>query len=244
MEKTDIMIIHAHILAYNEEKILPFTLDYYSVFCEKIYVYDNMSTDSSDEIYLRYPKVSVIKWSSNNEINEFNYLNIKNNAYKQVSRNADWVIVCDCDEFLYHPKLIEKLSKYSEIGVSVPKITGHDMVSDTFPEYDGELITHKIKTGSDVYAPFCKNIIFNPKLDVQYGIGAHSFKCESAVFSKNPELKLLHYKFLSVKYVEDIYKSRLDRLSEFNKQNKLGEHYYNVPYNYMRKLLDENIQVI
>ena len=62
------MKIHAYIIAYNEEKLLPFTLDYYSTFCEKIFVYDNMSTDSSDNIYKKYPKVTVVKWDSNNEI--------------------------------------------------------------------------------------------------------------------------------------------------------------------------------
>lgn len=238
------MIIHAHILAYNEEKILPFTLDYYSNICEKIFVYDNMSTDSSDEIYARYPKVTVIKWSSNNEINEINYINIKSNGYKQYSRMADWVIVCDCDEFLYHPRLLDKLKYYKENNITVPKINGHDMVSDKFPEYDGKPITDKIKTGSEVYPPFCKNIIFNPKLDVQYGIGGHSFQCNNANYSVSPELKLLHYKFLGVEYVENIYKARAERLSEFNKQNKFGEHYFNVPYEYMDKLLTENIQVI
>lgn len=238
------MIIHAHILAYNEEKILPFTLDYYSNICEKIFVYDNMSTDTSDEIYARYPKVEVLKWNSNNEINENYYVQIKSNSYRNVSRDADWVIVCDCDEILYHPKLIDKLKKYTESGITVPKVSGHDMVSLTFPEYDGGLITEKITTGSDVYAPFCKNIVFNPKLDVHYGIGGHSFQCESATYSKNAELKLLHYKFLGVEYVERIYKARVERLSEFNKQHKFGEHYYNVPYDYMGKLIKENIQVI
>ena len=58
------MKIHAHILSWNEEKILPFTLDYYSNICEKIFIYDNMSTDSSDEIYKKYPKVEAVKWSS------------------------------------------------------------------------------------------------------------------------------------------------------------------------------------
>lgn len=238
------MIIHAHILAYNEEKILPFTLDYYSNICEKIFVYDNMSTDGSDEIYARYPKVSVIKWSSNDEINELNYVNLKSNGYKQFSREADWVIVCDCDEFLYHPRLLDKLKYYKENNITVPKINGHDMVSEKFPVYDGEPITDKIKTGSEVYPPFCKNIIFNPKLDVQYGIGGHSFQCNNAVYSNSPELKLLHYKFLSVEYVERIYKARAERLSEFNKKNKFGEHYFNIPYDYMDKLLSENIQVI
>jgi len=238
------MIIHAHILAFNEEKILPFTLDYYSRICEKIYIYDNMSTDSSDEIYAKYPKVEVNKWDSNGEINEMNYINIKSNAYKQFSRNADWVIVCDCDEILYHPRLLEKLQYYKDNGITVPKVNGHDMVSEKFPEYDGELITTKVKTGSEVYAPFCKNIVFNPKLDVQYGIGGHSFQANNAVYSNSPELKLLHYKFLSVEYVENIYKARAERLSQFNKDHKFGEHYFNVPYDYMNKLLTENIQVI
>jgi hypothetical protein len=238
------MIIHAHILAFNEEKILPFTLDYYSNICEKIFIYDNMSTDSSDEIYTKYPKVTVIKWDSKGEINEMNYINIKSNGYKQYSRNTDWVIVCDCDEFLYHPKLIEKLEYYKSNGVTVPKVNGHDMVSEKFPEHDGNPITDKIKTGSEVYPPFCKNIVFNPKLDVQYGIGGHSFQCQNATYSNSAEFKLLHYKFLGVEYVENIYKARAERLSEFNKQHKFGEHYFNVPYEYMNKLLSENIQVI
>ena len=58
------MKIHAYIIAWNEEKILPFTLDHYSQFCEKIYVYDNMSTDGSDQIYEKYDKVVVKKWQT------------------------------------------------------------------------------------------------------------------------------------------------------------------------------------
>ena len=106
------MIIHGHILAWNEEKILPYTLDYYSKICEKIFIHDNMSSDSSDDIYSKYPKVTVLKWDSSNEINELNYTKIKSNAYKQYSRDADWVIVCDCDEFLYHKNLLGNLAEY------------------------------------------------------------------------------------------------------------------------------------
>ena len=238
------MIIHAHIIAYNEEKILPFILDYYSKICDKIYIYDNMSTDSSDEIYKKYEKVIVIKCNSDNTFNDLINKEIKSNGYKQYSREADWVIVCDCDEILYHSKLLDKLTYYKENGITVPKVNGHDMVSETFPEYDGGLITTKVKTGSEVYAPFCKNIIFNPKLNVEFGIGGHSFKCDNATFSVSPELKLLHYKFLGVEYVENIYKARMERLSEFNKEHKFGEHYFNVPYDYMEKLLSENIQIV
>jgi hypothetical protein len=238
------MIIHAHILAWNEEMILPYTLDYYSLICDKIFVYDNMSTDGSDAIYAKYPKVSVIKWSSNDEINEMNYVNIKSMAYRETSRDADWVIVCDCDEFLYSPMLLEVLEIYKITGVTVPKINGHDMVSATFPEYDGGSLIAKIRTGSDVYGPMSKNIIFNPKLDVSYGIGGHSFQAPGAVYSEAVNLKLLHYKFLGKDYVKKLYIARAKRLSTWNKQHKFGEHYFNLPFEYMDRLLKENRQVI
>jgi hypothetical protein len=240
------MKIHSHILAWNEEKILPYTLDYYSTFCEKIFIYDNMSDDNSDEIYKRYPKVEVIKWDSNNEINEINYIKLKTESYKERSRNqnVDWVIVCDCDEFLYHPNLIDVLVDYKNKGITVPKVCGHDMVSEIFPEYDEKLLVDKVKVGSQRYQPMCKNIIFNPNLDVNYGIGAHSFDCVNAVFSETEELKLLHYKFLGKDYVKKLYIDRAKRLSSFNKQNKFGEHYFNLPFNYMNEMIKNNFQVI
>jgi hypothetical protein len=79
---------------------------------------------------------------------------------------------------------------------------------------------------------------------VSFGIGAHSVKSDNTINSFLPELKLLHYKFLGKEYVENIYKARAERLSEFNKSNKFGEHYFNIPFNYMDKLLTENRQVI
>jgi hypothetical protein len=175
-----------------------------------------------------------------------NYVNIKNNGYKTYSRNknVDWVIVCDTDEFLYHPNLIEKLQEYKTKGINVPKVSGHDMVSESFPTYDKVKLTEKIKVGSERYQPMCKNIIFDPNLDVNYGIGAHSFSSSNAVFSEEEELKLLHYKFLGKDYVKELYDYRAKRLSDFNKKNKLGEHYLNLPFEYMDKMLSENYQVI
>jgi len=240
------VIIHAHILSWNEEKILPFTLDYYSAFCEKIFVYDNMSTDSSDSIYLNYPNVIVYKWDSDNTIDDLKYIEIKSNEYKK-SRDlgADWVIVCDCDEILYHPNLLDKLSEFKNQGIDMPLIQGHDMVSEEFPKYDGRLITEIIKEGSDVYEPMCKNIIFNPKKEVNYGFGAHNNKCLDCIKSETPELKLLHYKFLSLNYVLDRYRTLNDRLSDFNKKNKLGSHYTDTnAITYHKDLIENKIKII
>lgn len=221
------MRIHAHILSWNEEKILPFTLDYYSQICEKIFIYDNMSTDSSDEIYSKYPKVEVIKWESGNEIHELNYTKIKSEEYKKRSRNqdVDWVIICDCDEFLYHENLLHKLQEYKNLGITSPKINGHDMFSESFPIYDGDLITNKIKFGSDVYEPMSKQILIDPNVDINYGIGAHQSVCNNCQSNETAELKLLHYKFIDFKYVLERYRMSSKRLSNFNKNNGFGSHY-------------------
>jgi len=241
------MKIHAHILAWNEEKILPFTLDYYSEICTKIYIYDNMSSDSSDKIYKKYPKVSVIKWSSDNTFNDLTNINIKNNSYKQFSRkkNVDWVIVCDCDEILYHPNLIEKLKDLKEKGIDVPKIDGRDMVSEEFPIYDGDKITNKVRFGSDTYEPMCKKIIFNPNIDMVYGLGAHQSSCNNCVMSEEFDLMLLHYKYLSLDYVKERYKILNSRLSSWNKKVGAGTHYtdHNAT-TYYEHLTNNKIQII
>ena len=218
------MKIFAYILTYNEEAILPFTLDYYSSICDKIIVYDNESTDSSDEIFKHYKKVSVVKWKSDS-INELNYLQIKNSVYKNaISHNVDFVIVCDCDEFLYHPNLIDKLKEFKNQGIDMPLIKGYEMISAEFPTYDKKPIMETIKNGCE--NDFLnKNIVFNPMKEVQFGIGCHTNISLDSVKSPKAELMLLHYKFLSVEYVSNRYDLLEKRLSDFNKANGFGHHY-------------------
>jgi hypothetical protein len=240
------MKIHAYIIAWNEEKILPFTLDYYSKFCEKIYIYDNMSTDSSDKIYKKYEKVIVKKWDSpEKKYNDVVLSELKSNIYKQSRKHkVDWVIVCDCDEYLYHENLLEKLKEYREKGITMPKIDGHDMFSESFPEYDGDLITNKVKIGSETYGPMCKNIIFNPNLEVKYTPGAHSNQTPNAIFSDKAELKLLHYKFLGKEYVLERYNNLSEQLSDFNKKTGLSGHWTRPPMKYMDEMKEKQFKVI
>ena len=54
-----VMKIHLYSVCYNEEIILPYYLNHYSKFVDKITVYDNFSTDSSVEI-LKQNNVEVI----------------------------------------------------------------------------------------------------------------------------------------------------------------------------------------
>lgn len=240
------MEIHAHIVTYNEEKLLPFTLDYYSKICSKIYIHDNMSDDSSDEIFKQYDKVIVKKWSSSDTFDEMSLINKRNEEYKITSRDADWVIVCDCDEFLYHPNLIEKLIEYKNDGVTVPNILGYVMVSDKFPTYDGELITDKIKIGWGVDIGGSKNIIFDPKIDMKFGPGSHTFSSNNTIKSKDSELKILHYRLLGKEYVDETYSLRLKRLSDDTISKGWNTHYNDskIKHVFIDKTLKDNKNVI
>lgn len=240
------MKIHAHIIAWNEAKILPYTLDHYSQFCEKIHIYDNMSTDGSDEIYKKYDNVTVVKWSTpDKKYNDVTLAEMKSNIYKQSRKhNADWVIVCDCDEYLYHENLLEKLTEYKDQGITMPKIDGHDMCCESFPTYDGQLLTEKVKVGSETYEPMCKNIIFNPKLEMNYRPGAHSNNCQGAKLSSDAEIKLLHYKFLGKDYVLERYNNLAEQLSDFNKKTGMSGHWTRPPLHYIDKMLEDNYKVI
>jgi hypothetical protein len=240
------MIIHTHILTHNEEKLLPFTLDHYSSFSDKIFIHDNMSDDSTDDIVNIYPKAQIHKWESNGQMDELTQVNKRNNDYKKFSRDADWVIVCDCDEFLYHPNILGVLLKYKNEGVTVPKIQGYVMASNVFPKYDGKLITEKIKIGEESDPMGSKNIIFNPKIDMLFGEGSHRFTSNNTIFSNDVELKLLHYRFLSKQYLNNIYKSRSERLSSDTKRRGWNGHYLNPNENLllMDKIIKNNKTVI
>ena len=101
-------------IAYNEERLMPFFLNYYSKFCDHIVVYDNHSTDTTEEICKSVTncKVTVIKYDTNNSLDDETYLKIKNNVYKDYT--TDYCIVVDLDEFLYHNN-IKDLNLFYEI---------------------------------------------------------------------------------------------------------------------------------
>jgi len=187
---------------YNEERLLPFFLDHYS-FAEKIFLYDNRSDDKTRALASRCPKTVVRDHDTGGCCRELANVYLKNNAWKETSRgHADWVIVADADEFLYHPNLLEYLAGCMERGVTVPRPVGYGMTSASFP-VPGRPITEQVRKGGRC-PPFDKMAIFNPnKVDINYEPGCHlASPVGQVVFDDNPELKLLHMAFLGLEWVK------------------------------------------
>jgi hypothetical protein len=210
------MKIHVYLLCYNEELIIKNVIDYYSSFCSKIFIMDNMSTDNSCKIAQSNPKVTIIPWENDGYIDESLYVKIKSQTYKNHSRKdgeftteiADWVISCDMDEILYHPELLHVLSEYKKMGVTVPCITGLNIVGKKDIDKNVNILSQYNKAVRS--AGFDKRIVFDTNFNISYSDGCHPQgpgfeymkKTYSYKSSNQYPIALLHYKHIGQRFYE------------------------------------------
>ena len=221
-------IVHAFFLCYNEENILPHLIRYYSTFCEQITIMDNGSTDNSVKIAESFKNVDVIPFESNEEFNDLVHIKLKNNVWKSSVGFADYVILGDADEFLYHENMIQFLIDSKEKGVTIFKPEGYHMVADVdFNLKPDDNIFDLVKEG--VRTPVLdKPMMFdcNKIFEINYGFGCHTASPLGKVEPcYDPNLKMLHFKFLGLE--DHMYKQKIraKRLSGFNKQYGFGLYY-------------------
>ncbi|WP_299248824.1 hypothetical protein [uncultured Cytophaga sp.] len=61
------------------------------------------------------------------------YIGIKNSVWKESKGIADWVIVSDLYELIYHPDLVTFLTKSKKEYISISALKGCNMFSETYP---------------------------------------------------------------------------------------------------------------
>lgn len=238
------MKIHAYILCYNEIKMIRHTLNHYTSFCDQVTVLDNMSNDGTqDHIRIQFPKVIIQPWTSRNELSDAHYLKLKNKVWKKSRGVAQWVIVCDADEFLYHPDGIRnELQLRLNNQDWIPEVDGYNMVSDKFPDDYSLPIYEQVKQGVEA-KHFGKRIVFNPYqvIEINYGPGAHT--CTPVLRSSGKidphPLNLLHFKYMGSDYVKQRHAMYADRMSYENRKLGYGAEYLKGP-----EFVDECFQLL
>lgn len=221
-------IIHYYAVCWNEEKMIPFVLDYYGRFVEHFFFYDNYSTDHTKDIIATVTNASLIPFGKEGQFDDSANQKVKNNAWKKSRGHADFVVVCDMDEFLYHPEMIDALAKLRKQHISIPRTRGFEMYCDSFPEHrDGLLLTDMAQKGirDEWYDKF---LVFDPYdiVEMNYAPGAHEADPIGIVrYADDALFKVLHYKNLGVDYLISRYQELGKRLSAFNLENHMGTHY-------------------
>lgn len=195
------MKIDVYSIMRNEEVILPYFLRHYEKIADRIFVFEDNSTDNTLKILMGHPKVVLLDVNQHG-INETYWTEELWPQYEIFSRGrADWVMCVDADEFVYHPKLMDTLEAQKFIKTDLLFCRGYTLVSDVLPTTDGQ-IYDEIKMGlPDRWSG--KWAVFSPEIYLRYGQGRHTVKEHSDARAESKTgIKLLHYRYLGPQYFE------------------------------------------
>lgn len=225
------MNIDLHTICYNESDIVKLILGHYKKFCRNMFVYDNHSTDGSQEL-CQEMGAKVIPFGKP-EFSDRANMDLKNNCWK--GSDADWVIVCDFDEVIFCNESIgikQWLDVFDDVqlDVSIIKTIGWQIISEQMPKDDLLEITNGYR-----FDNYSKSIFFRPDIiqEINYGPGAHEIKPIAdfgvPIFSES-ELYVLHYKHIGgVERTIKRYRECGKRMSKENRQKGWGIHNFESP---------------
>jgi hypothetical protein len=211
--------IEVHSLLHNEAHMIPYFVLHYSQFAD-IFFYESDSTDGSREI-AEALGAKVISLPTENVVNELVFLQMKNNCWKD--SKADWVIIGDTDEFVYHPNLVDILEK-TKYNMFYPK--EWRMIAREFPTTEGQ-IYDEVKYGFPGDPGYNKMNIFRPNeiKEMNYEAGCHSCHPEGNIkLCPDTDIVTLHFHDVGIEYrlKRNVYLA--SRISQVNKDRGWGVH--------------------
>lgn len=206
------MKIETFAIAWNEERAIDQYIEWYN-FADKITILDNHSTDKTVEIALA-KGCTVIPYGTNEQNNKI-MLETKENCWK--GSTADWVIVGDIDEFIYHPNLLNLLANTE---ATIIRCKGYQMVSEQIDLYKN------VKEGThwDLYD---KCICFKPTkiTEMNWESGCHRCHPRGEVRFLENEVKLLHFNLIGREAVQNRYTDYDNRRGEWDRSVQAGYQY-------------------
>lgn len=196
---------------HNEEFLVPYWLRHYETIADRIFIWEDESTDATKDILSRHPKVIFLPMEKHGDDDGYWTTELFPRYEKYSRGEADWVIIADADEFVYHPKILEVLAKAKEEKIQLIKCNGFTMVSENLPTANGQ-IYDEIKLGlPDLMES--KWTIHSPDAYIRYGRGRHvePNHNRSCVKSTTTGIKLFHYRYFGEEYYENRDKKILER---------------------------------
>jgi glycosyltransferase involved in cell wall biosynthesis len=227
------MKITTYCLANNEEKIMPYFMRHYMQFSDVILLESN-STDKTIDI-ANSMGAEIWSYDRPDEINDQWFLDVKNSCWKD--SKADWVIIVDADEFVYHPNLVEILKK-TDSTIFLPRLW--NMFHESFPVTEGQ-IYDEVTRGKEGGA---KMNLFRPSeiTSINYAVGCHNaFPKGNVRLNTTSELMTLHMRHLGKEYVIERNARASKRLSALNRSMGWGWH-VDTPEEEQCKWIDNEMQ--
>lgn len=179
------MTIETYLITWNRSDTIHLTVNHY-LKLGRVIVFDNFSDDKTREI-CEALGAEVRLFGQAGVLSDQAYLDVKNHAWK--GSNADYVIVCDDDEILYHEDLNFLLKQERLWGTTIFRTQGYQMFSEDVPRGNWLEINTGYKDNN-----YSKSIIFDPsKIEINYVYGCHEARPKGTIKESKEVLNVLHY---------------------------------------------------
>ena len=214
--------IYIFLLCYNERALLPHTIAHYkrNIPSCSIILYDNESTDGSVELGISLG-CSIQSWSSNNTIDDYKYIDIKNNCWKAITQG--WIIVADMDEWLCITE--KQLQEEYKKGTSILQTRGINIVGTSqttdLTDMDPSLFQQYIE-----HPPESKHLCFlREKIkEMSYSLGAHSCMPKGIIQYSTIIYDNKHMHYMGLPFLLDKMKKRYTRSKKMRAMG-IATHY-------------------
>lgn len=216
------MDVNVFLLCYNEKALLPHAVKHYKKYLPScnITIYDNESTDGSPDI-ARNLGCSVISWNSENIIDDFKYVEIKDNCWKHIEKG--WIIMADMDEFLCVTE--DELSNEMQKGTSILQVKGYNMIGESttidLSDIDLQEINKSVEEkDEDKHLCFLREKIE----EIYYACGAHTCNpVGNIIYSSNTYIN----KHMSLLGLEFFTEKNIARYNRSHRMRDFGmAHHY------------------
>ncbi len=216
------MIVHYYGIVWNEARMLPYFFRHYDQFVDRYVMYDDGSDDGTVEA-LRAHGAEVRPLPHTRETLCESCADLRSHCWKESRGAADLVLVCDVDEFLWHPDLPTFLEACRDSTVF--RSRGWQMVHDRFPGTNGQIYDEVCRGAAD--PDFDKTCLFSPDIDeINYGVGCHVASPSGLVRDTSyGRLSLLHCKYLGVRYTTARYAQLARKIPATDLAKGWGSHY-------------------
>jgi Glycosyl transferase family 2 len=226
------MQIDLYSIAWNERRMLSFFLDYYGPWVDRFVIFDDQSDDGTAETLARHPKVDLRRFPPKGSSFVLAALEIWQHAWKESRGRADWVIVTNIDEFIYHSDGVRGyLERCTAQGITMIHPRGFEMVGERFPN-PGQSLVETVRKGVAMFGQD-KRQVFDPDAvsEMRFGPGRHECRPMGTVVEPSPvEASLLHYKYVdALGYLLRRQRSLARRMLEGDRRSGFGAQYHLTP---------------
>jgi len=151
---------------------------------------------------------------------------IYNSDWKRSIGEADWVVVTNLDEHVFHPNMAGYLQQMLQDGVTVVPAAGYQMMSEKFPAPDSVLWRdHPLGAPWNMYS---RLPVFRPDqiTETNYKPGRHGAALVGNVVLPNRvEAMNLHFKYLGLEETRLRHAEQRERLGAKDVANGWGSQY-------------------